>query len=180
MATLAVFTANITCINALVDISTTRNTTAFLVRSLQWVACMRVPGNTPDTCEYAAQHILNLWRAASADILISLLGTEYFLLESSRLYNPLLASLFLVSMTNPAVREWWTGWRDAFVSWYQWVREHLKTRRIRQNSAATDASVQVTSMKSTGLSSDDELKGVQLHPVSLVTDFNPKASKAGV
>jgi len=27
---------------------------------------------------------------------------------------------------------------------------------------------------------NDELKGVQLHPVALVDDFNPKASKAGV
>jgi hypothetical protein len=27
---------------------------------------------------------------------------------------------------------------------------------------------------------NDELKGVRLHPVALVDDFNPKASKAGV
>jgi hypothetical protein len=27
---------------------------------------------------------------------------------------------------------------------------------------------------------DKELRGVQLHPVALVDDFNPKASKAGV
>lgn len=92
MATLAVFTANLTCINALVDIYYTKDTTSFLMRSLQWVECMRTPGNTAEICEPAAQHILNLWRAASADILISLLGTEYFLLESSRLYHPLFTS----------------------------------------------------------------------------------------
>jgi len=29
-------------------------------------------------------------------------------------------------------------------------------------------------------SADKELRGVHLHPVALVDDFNPKASKAGV
>jgi hypothetical protein len=31
-----------------------------------------------------------------------------------------------------------------------------------------------------GTGADKELRGVQLHPVALVDDFNPKASKAGV
>jgi hypothetical protein len=88
MATLAVFTANLTCINALVDISYTEDTISFMMRSLQWVECMRTPGNTTGICEPGAQPILNLWKAASADILISLLGTEYLLLESSRPYHP--------------------------------------------------------------------------------------------
>ena len=86
MATIAVFTANITSINALVDIYSTKDTTAFLLRSLKWVSCMKMPGATPESCEYAAENLLNLWRSFSADLLISLLGTEYFLLESSRKY----------------------------------------------------------------------------------------------
>ena len=36
------------------------------------------------------------------------------------------------------------------------------------------------SMRSAASNLDDELKGVRLHPVALVDDFNPKASKAGV
>ena len=84
MATIAVFTANLVCINALIDKAKTQDITAFLIRSLEWVKCIRTPGNTIYSCEYAALNILNLWRAWSADLLISLLGTEYFLLESSR------------------------------------------------------------------------------------------------
>ena len=179
MATLAVFTANLTCINALIDISFTKDTTSFLMRSLQWVECMRTAGNTEETCEYAAQNILNLWRAASADILISLLGTEYFLLESSRRYSPLFAFLyFSLNKTDTLHREWWLGWRDATVSSYQWVKEHLQAvRRKRQNSSASSESVKTTSP---GAMSEKEFEGVQLHPVALVTDFNPKASKSGL
>ena len=88
MATVAVFTANITSINALVDIYATKDQTAFLLRSLKWVTCMKTPGGTSESCEYAANNILSLWRAWSADLLISMLGTEYFLLESSRKYSP--------------------------------------------------------------------------------------------
>src|SRR5271170_3239214 len=88
MATVAVFTANITSINALVDIYATKDQTAFLLRSLKWVTCMKTPGGTSESCEYAANNIVNLWRAWSADLLISMLGTEYFLLESSRKYCP--------------------------------------------------------------------------------------------
>src|SRR5271170_6691030 len=86
MATIAIFTANITSINALVDIYATKGQTAFLMRSLKWVTSMKMPGGTSKSCEYAATNILNFWRACSADLLISMLGTEYFLLESSRKY----------------------------------------------------------------------------------------------
>jgi len=86
MATIAVFTANLVKINALVDIFHTTDLTAFLLRSLKWVQCIKTPGATFAGYEYAADNILPFWRAWSADILISLLGTEYFLLECSRKY----------------------------------------------------------------------------------------------
>ena len=82
MATVAVFTANLVSINALIDISKTKDITAFLLRSLKWLQCIKTPGATPESC------ILELWRAWSADLLISFLGTEYFLLECSRGYFP--------------------------------------------------------------------------------------------
>jgi hypothetical protein len=88
MATVAVFTANLVSINALIDISKTKDITAFLLRSLKWLQCIKTPGATPESCEYAADNILELWRAWSADLLISFLGTEYFLLECSRGYFP--------------------------------------------------------------------------------------------
>jgi hypothetical protein len=84
MATVAVFTANLVSINALVDISETKDLNAFMVRSLEWLECIKTPGHTSASCEYAAENILPFWRAWSADLLISFLGTEYFLLESSR------------------------------------------------------------------------------------------------
>ena len=86
MATIAVFTANLTSINALVDISKTKDIGAFLMRSFKWLQCIKTPGATPESCEYAAANILSFWRAWSADLLISALGTEYFILESSRAY----------------------------------------------------------------------------------------------
>jgi hypothetical protein len=86
MATIAVFTANLVSINALVDMSKTKDLTAFLVRSLEWYQCIKTPGNTIYTCEPAAENILSFWRVFSADFLISILGTEYFILESSRKY----------------------------------------------------------------------------------------------
>jgi hypothetical protein len=85
MATIAVFTANLTSINALIDISNSKDTTAFLLRALKWVECITVPEATGQSCEWAAEQMLPLWRTWSADLLISFLGTEYFLLESSRL-----------------------------------------------------------------------------------------------
>lgn len=84
MATIAVFTANLVSINALVDMSKTKDITSFLMRSLKWVTCMKTPGNDIYTCEALAENILSLWRVWSADLLISMLGTEYFLLECSR------------------------------------------------------------------------------------------------
>lgn len=61
------------------------------------------------------------------------------------------------------------------------MQEFMARQRSRQNSAASDYSGNATSMRSvTGGSVNDELKGVRLHPVALVDDFNPKASKAGV
>lgn len=94
MATIAVFTANLTSINALVDISQTKDIGAFLMRSLKWLQCIKTPGATLESCEYAAENILSFWRAWSADLLISALGTEYFILESSRAY------LLLSNMAN--------------------------------------------------------------------------------
>ena len=84
MATIAVFTANLVSINALVDMSKTKDIASFLMRSLKWVTCMKTPGNNIHTCEPLAENILSLWRVWSADLLISMLGTEYFLLECSR------------------------------------------------------------------------------------------------
>jgi hypothetical protein len=95
MATIAVFTANLTSINALVDMEGTEDTSAFLIRSLKWMQCIKTPGNTIDFCETAATNILPFWRAWSADLLISVLGMEYFLLESSRKYTPLFSTLTL-------------------------------------------------------------------------------------
>jgi hypothetical protein len=69
------------------------------------------------------------------------------------------------------------GWRDAAVSRYLWIKEHVKSRRARQNSSASDSSSQTTSL---GALSEKNFEGVQLHPVALVTDFNPKASKSGL
>lgn len=61
------------------------------------------------------------------------------------------------------------------------MQEFMARRRSRQNSAASGQSGNATSMRSvTAASINDELKGVRLHPVALVDDFNPKASKAGV
>jgi hypothetical protein len=97
MATIAVFTANLVSINALVDMEQTANVSAFLIRSLKWMQCIKSPGSTLDSCEYAAENILPFWRAWSADLLISVLGTEYFLLESSRRYTPPLPQLTLVN-----------------------------------------------------------------------------------
>jgi hypothetical protein len=87
MATIAVFTANLVSINALVDRSQTQDISAFLVRSIQWVKCIKTPGMTLESCEPAADNILSFWRVWSADVLISCLGTEYFLLECSRKYT---------------------------------------------------------------------------------------------
>jgi len=168
MATIAVFTANLVSINALVDKSKTEDITQFLIRSLKWVACMKIPGNTNYTCEPEAENILGFWRVWSADLLISVLGTEYFLLECSRKYT-----LYLTTLMS---REWWTGWWELFVSWKEGIQEYFARRRERQSSQASGA----TSMRSGGSNMDDELKGVRLHPVALVDDFNPKASKAGV
>ena len=75
------------------------------------------------------------------------------------------------------VREWWTGWRDLILSWPDSIREFVARRRSRQNSTVSSMSGNGMTTVATG---DDELKGVRLHPVSLVDDFNPKASKAGV
>jgi hypothetical protein len=97
MATIAVFTANLVSINALVDMEQTANVNAFLIRSLKWMQCIKTPGSTLDSCEYAAEKILPFWRAWSADLLISILGTEYFLLESSRRYTPPLPQLTSVN-----------------------------------------------------------------------------------
>lgn len=88
MATIAVFTANLTSINALVDISKTKDIGAFLMRSLKWLQCIKTSGATLQGCEPMAENILAFWRAWSADLLISLLGTEYFILETSRAYHP--------------------------------------------------------------------------------------------
>jgi len=74
-------------------------------------------------------------------------------------------------------REWWIGWRDLVLSWGDNIREYFQRRRSRQSSTVSQSSVNATSMRSV---EDDELKGVRLHPVALVDDFNPKASKAGV
>jgi len=60
MAILVMFMENITCINVVIDISYNKDIQTFLVRSTPWVAGMRVPGNTPEICEDAAQQILNL------------------------------------------------------------------------------------------------------------------------
>jgi hypothetical protein len=76
-------------------------------------------------------------------------------------------------------REWWVGWRELFVSWRDWIQEFVARQRDRRNSAASEYSGG-PSMRSTNGSINDELKGVRLHPVALVDDFNPKASKAGV
>jgi hypothetical protein len=85
MATIAVFTANLVSINALIDLQETKDVSQFLIRSLKWMQCIKTPGNTLESCEYAANNIIPFWRAWSADLLVSILGTEYFLLESSRL-----------------------------------------------------------------------------------------------
>lgn len=74
-------------------------------------------------------------------------------------------------------REWWTGWRELILSWGNNIREYFQQRRSRQSSTVSQSSVNATSMRSV---EDEELKGVRLHPVALVDDFNPKASKAGV
>jgi len=79
-------------------------------------------------------------------------------------------------------REWWTGWRDLIVLWYQNIAEFIATHRLgRKNSMISHHSANSTAMSAmSGGNLNDELKGVQLHPVALVDDFNPKASKAGV
>ena len=66
------------------------------------------------------------------------------------------------------------------MSWPESIREFLARRRRRQDSTVSSTSANGLSMKSAVLTGDDELKGVRLHPVALVDDFNPKASKAGV
>jgi hypothetical protein len=171
MATVAVFTANLVSINALVDKAQTQDISAFLVRSIEWVQCIKTPGMTIETCEPAADNILSLWRAWSADLLISFLGTEYFLLECSRKYT------LHCNVTDD--REWWIGWKELFQSGAEWVREFVARQRDRRNSAISEHSGNGPSMRSNG-SINDEFKGVRLHPVALVDDFNPKASKAGV
>ena len=89
MATIAVFTANLTSINALVDMASIKDVSAFLTRSLMWSQCITAPGKNVHVCEVAAEAIIPFWRVWSADVLISILGLEYFLLESSRRFTPL-------------------------------------------------------------------------------------------
>ena len=61
------------------------------------------------------------------------------------------------------------------------MKEYLARRRSRQNSASSNYIDNPNLMRTvTGGSGDKELRGVQLHPVALVDDFNPNASKAGV
>jgi hypothetical protein len=76
-------------------------------------------------------------------------------------------------------REWWIGWKELFQSGAEWTREFVARQRDRRNSAVSENSGNGPSMRSNG-SINDEFKGVRLHPVALVDDFNPKASKAGV
>ena len=59
--------ANLTSINALVDIYVTKDLDSFLIPSLEWLQRMKTSGNTAVTYEYAAINILNFWRVWSTD-----------------------------------------------------------------------------------------------------------------